>query len=128
MHIYGVILLFNLERFDSLLPVEGHHAEIYLRSPLGRSATLCQDWKQHKSQPNAAQLSVLASILDTTPQYLCDESDEISPLSSDDELEQLLTALRDREDMRLLFKLAKDATPDDVRQAVKIIEALRASE
>ena len=87
-----------------------------------------QDWKQHKSQPNAAQLSVLASILDTTPQYLCDESDEISPLSSDDELEQLLTALRDREDMRLLFKLAKDATPDDVRQAVKFIEALRATE
>ena len=77
---------------------------------------------------NAAQLSVLASILDTTPQYLCDESDEVSPISSDDELEQLLTALRDREDMRLLFKLAKDATPDDVRQAVKIIEALRASE
>ena len=30
--------------------------------------------------------------------------------------------------MRLLFKLAKDATPDDVRQAVKIIEALRATE
>ena len=46
----------------------------------------------------------------------------------DDELEQLLTALRDREDMRLLFKLAKDAPPDDVRQAVKIIDALRASE
>ena len=67
-------------------------------------------------------------MLFRSPQYLCDESDEISPLSSDDELEQLLTALRDREDMRLLFKLAKDATPDDVRQAVKIIEALRASE
>ena len=100
----------------------------FIAQSLGRSATLCQDWKQHKSQPNAAQLSVLASILDTTPQYLCDESDEISPLSSDDELEQLLTALRDREDMRLLFKLAKDATPDDVRQAVKIIEALRATE
>ena len=51
-------------------------------------------------------------------------SEERGEISSDDELEQLLTALRDREDMRLLFKLAKDATPDDVRRAVKIIEAL----
>lgn len=45
--------------------------------------------------------------------------------SDGDELLDLLTALRDREDMRMLFKLAKGATPDDVRQAVKIIEALR---
>ena len=43
----------------------------------------------------------------------------------DAELEQLLTSLREREDMRMLFKLAQDATPEDVRQAVKIIEALR---
>ena len=41
------------------------------------------------------------------------------------EMEQLLASLREREDMRMLFKLAKDASPEDVRQAVKIIEALR---
>ena len=41
------------------------------------------------------------------------------------ELTELLEELRNREDMRMLFKLAKDASPDDVRQAVKIIEALR---
>ena len=37
---------------------------------------------------------------------------------------ELLETLRRRDDMRMLFKLAKDATPDDVRRAVKIIEAL----
>lgn len=41
------------------------------------------------------------------------------------ELDELLETLRTRDDMRMLFKLAKDATPDDVRSAVKIIEALR---
>lgn len=41
------------------------------------------------------------------------------------ELSELLETLRSREDMRMLFKLAKDATPADVRQAVKIIEALK---
>ena len=43
----------------------------------------------------------------------------------DAELAALLEDLRTRDDMRMLFKLAHDATPDDVKQAVKIIEALR---
>lgn len=47
----------------------------------------------------------------------------LNPESS--ELAELLESLRGREDMRMLFKLAKDATPEDVRQAVRIIEALR---
>lgn len=37
----------------------------------------------------------------------------------------LLTEMRDRPEMRMLFKLAKGATKEDVEQAVKIIEALR---
>lgn len=44
--------------------------------------------------------------------------------AADAELAELLETLRNREDMKILFKLAKDATPDDVRRAVKIIEAL----
>lgn len=124
VHIYGVIDLFNYERFDALRRSKGI-TQKFIAQSLGRSATLCQDWKQHKSQPNAEQLSVLAGILGTTVQYLCGESDAASPVSDGEELEQLLTALRDREDMRMLFKLARDASPDDVRQAVKIIEALR---
>lgn len=44
---------------------------------------------------------------------------------SDAELAALLEDLRTREDMRMLFKLAHSATPEDVRAAVKIIEALR---
>lgn len=41
------------------------------------------------------------------------------------ELNEIMDVLRSRPDMRMLFKLAKDATPEDVRQAVRIIEALR---
>lgn len=37
----------------------------------------------------------------------------------------LLTEMRDRPEMRMLFKLAKGAKREDVEQAVKIIEALR---
>lgn len=48
-----------------------------------------------------------------------------SPQTAEDaELTELLETLRSRDDMRMLFKLARNATPDDVRKAVKIIEAL----
>ena len=117
--------MFQYDRFEALLKARGVTKSFIARS-LGRSATLCQDWKQQKSQPSDAQLREVARILGTTPAYLRGETDEVSPgPARDAELEELLTSLREREDMRMLFKLAQDASPEDVRQAVKIIEALR---
>ena len=116
--------MFRYDRFEALLKARGVTKAFIARS-LGRSATLCQDWKQQKSQPSDAQLREVARILDTTPAYLCGETDEVSPDAGNEEMAQLLSSLREREDMRMLFKLAQDASPEDVRQAVKIIEALR---
>ena len=119
-----MIFLFQYDRFETLLKSRGITKTFIARS-LGRSATLCQDWKQQKSQPSEKQLSEVARILGTTTAYLRGETDEVSPDAENEELAQLLSSLREREDMRMLFKLAQDATPEDVRQAVKIIEALR---
>ena len=115
--------MFEYDRFDELRRSRGITKKFIAQS-LGRSPALCQDWKQQKSQPSSTQLSKIAEILDTTPAYLCGETDDPSPDSSD-ELSQLLETLREREDMRMLFKLASTATPEDERKAVKIIEALR---
>ena len=41
------------------------------------------------------------------------------------ELNEYLEVLASREELRMLFKLAKDASRDDVDKAVKIIEALK---
>lgn len=119
--------MFRYERFEELLKARGISKTFIARS-LDRSPTLCQDWKQKKSQPSEAQLREVARILGTSAAYLGGETDDPAPAGSpvpDDEMEQLLTSLREREDMRMLFKLAQDATPEDVRQAVRIIEALR---
>ena len=124
MHKNGVKNLFQYERFETLLKSRGI-TKTFISKTLGRSATLCQDWKQRKSQPSDAQLREVARILGTTPEYLRGETDEILPNDMKEEMEQLLSSLREREDMRMLFKLARDASPADVRQAVKIIEALR---
>lgn len=117
--------MFLYDRFEALREARGV-TKTFIAQSLGRSASLCQDWKQQKSQPSEAQLREVARILGTTPAYLRGETDDPSPLPSEDgELEALLTALRERDEMRMLFKLAQDASPEDVRQAVKIIEALR---
>lgn len=42
-----------------------------------------------------------------------------------DELDEVLERLRTRPECRMLFKLADGATPDDVKKAAAIIEALR---
>lgn len=125
LHINGVKLLFDYNRFEQLRSAKGITKKFIAQS-LGRSSTICQDWKQRKSQPNPEQLRRVAEILGTTPAYLNGETEDSSPASAaEGELEELLTALREREDMRMLFSLARDASPEDVRQAVKIIEALR---
>ena len=125
MHKDEVKPLFIYERFEALRSSRGI-TKRFIAQSLGRSPTLCQDWKMHKSQPSDEQLAVVARILGTTPDYLRGETDEVSPAPAEDrELAELLSSLREREDMRMLFKLAQDATPEDVRQAVKIIEALR---
>jgi len=115
--------LFDYERFEHLRAAKGITKKFIAQS-LGRSATICQDWKQKKSQPSEEQLSVVAKILGTSTAYLKGEDVPANP-ATEDEMAQLLTSLREREDIRMLFKLAKDASPEDVRQAVKIIEALR---
>lgn len=123
MHNNGVKTLFDYERFEKLRASKGITKK-FIAQALGRSATICQDWKQHKSQPSEEQLKIVAEILGTSVAYLTGE--DVEPATApDDELTELLTSLREREDMRMLFKLARDASPEDVRQAVKIIEALR---
>ena len=118
-------VLFLYNRFEALRVARGI-TKTFIAQSLGRSPTLCQDWKQQKSQPNDAQLREVARILGTSTAYLRGETDDPAPLGARDaEMEELLTTLREREDMRMLFKLAQDASPEDVRQAVKIIEALR---
>ena len=115
--------MFDYERFENLRASKGITKK-FIAQALGRSATVCQDWKQGKSRPSEEQLRIVAEILGTSPAYLMGE--DVEPVPADEEeLMELLSALREREDMRMLFKLAQDASPEDVRQAVKIIEALR---
>jgi len=48
-----------------------------------------------------------------------------TPMTDEDtELAEYLEELKNRSELRMLFKLAKNATKEDVEQAVRIIEAI----
>ncbi len=77
--------------------------------------------------PQADTLNSLSEYFGVSVDYLLGKTDIQSPqpTSEDDELLLLLDELRNRPDMKMLFSVSKNCTPDEVRQAVKIIEALR---
>ena len=59
--------------------------------------------------------------------YLDDEKEESPPplVNDDEELTELLTRARDDPHIRMLFSVTKDATPEDVEKAIKIIQMLK---
>lgn len=74
-------------------------------------------------------VEAIARVLKVNPSYLLGKTDnkEIAA-TEDDELQEYLEYLKNREDGRMLFSLAKNATKEDVMRAVAIIEALKKEE
>lgn len=90
-----------------------------LADSLGLSRSAIGMYETGKREPDMETLRMFSEF------FGVDMNTLTSPQTAQDaELAELLETLRRRDDMRMLFKLAKDATPDDVRKAAKIIEAL----
>ena len=53
---------------------------------------------------------------------------DTSQITEDDELWELRETLRRNPNMRVLFSTAKNATPKQVKQAIAVLEALKASD
>lgn len=95
---------------------------------LNRSAVA--KWKKGAT-PNGETLKKLAQFFGVDYNYLLEGKSERSDAeiaSEDPELSEILEKMKNRPEMRMLFKLSADASADDVKQAIKIIEALRKEE
>ena len=68
-------------------------------------------------------LKKIADFFGVSTDYLLGSAE-----TSSKELNEYLEVLSSREELRMLFKLAKNASKSDVKRAVKIIEALKNSE
>lgn len=75
-------------------------------------------------QLSAKYLPVVADYLDVSVGYLLG-NEEKPTTDNDSELYELLEDIRRNPDLRAMFSLAKDATPDQVRQYINVIKAIR---
>ncbi len=90
---------------------------------LGISRGTVSAWKNTGRLPQAAQLRKIAEFFGVSTDFLLQVYSKEH--EEGDELQIYLNELKQREDMRILFSLAKGATKEEVMQAVKIIEALK---
>ena len=67
--------MFIYSRFEALIHETGVTKASIARR-LGRTPTVCQDWKAGESAPSADQLRIVAAALGTTPAYLTGATDE----------------------------------------------------
>jgi len=108
-----------------------------LSEKVGISISFLSDIENNRSNPSLERLKEIAKALDTSVSYLLGEdnpepktpADEITEAVSDDpELLEFWKELREREDLKLLFKQAKKLTPKDIKQVIRIIKAIEDEE
>lgn len=94
---------------------------------LGITHFVVSEWKRGLSTSftKSQYLKKMAEYFHVSVEYLIGTSDNKVPGSHGKELDDYLQQLKDRPEMRTLFKTAKGATKEDVEQAIKIIEALK---
>lgn len=107
--------MFIYTRFEELVDELGIK-KTFVAEKLGKSPSICQDWKRGKSQPSATQLQIVADILDTTTEYLTGETDKKEkPVPKEDELD------------RVLISLLRELTPEEAAKAVSFVQGLLAA-
>lgn len=114
------------ERIESLCK-QYHITITVMCKESGASRASITDLKMGRKQSLSANtLTKIASYFDVSVDYLLGKTNQKKPfINEDEELTEYLEELKNRSEMRMLFKLAKGASKADVEQAVKIIEALR---
>ena len=88
---------------------------------IGVSESAISQYETGKRQPDYETLLKIADYFGVSVDYLLGKDEK----AEDSELQEYLEQLKNRSEMRMLFKLAADATKEDVEQAVRIIEAIR---
>lgn len=93
---------------------------------LGIDRSTYAKYESGASEPNLEMINMMAEYYGVSLNYILTGKNEKTPLvNNDPELTAYLEELRTRPEMRMLFSLTKDATKEDVEQAVRVIEALR---
>ncbi|WP_147564670.1 helix-turn-helix domain-containing protein [Clostridium tyrobutyricum] len=90
------------------------------------------------NEPNTETLKTIAKYFNVSTDYLLENTnikntyssaDKITKsLNDDPELTEFWDTLKDREDLKLLFKQTKEMTPGDIKKIIRIIRAIEDEE
>lgn len=119
------------DKFQALCNSKGKAANAVARE-LGLSSGTVTVWKKNRSVPRLATLKKVADYfhisIETLMQGVEDygaEETEKPLVNNDEELTEMLERIRDDPKLRMLFSVTKNAKPEDIDNAVKIILALK---
>ncbi|WP_043883799.1 helix-turn-helix domain-containing protein [Caldanaerobacter subterraneus] len=92
-------------------------------------------YEQGKREPSMEVLKKLSDFFNVSIDYLLGRTDIRSPVdeiteavSDDPELFEFWNTLKEREDLKLLFKQTKKLSPKDIKQIIRIIKAIEDEE
>jgi transcriptional regulator with XRE-family HTH domain len=95
-------------------------------------------YEQNRRSPDIETLKKIAQHFNVSVDYLLDNTstrnatdsaDKIAEsLNDDPELSQFWDSLKDREDLKLLFKQTRDMSPNDIKKIIRIIKAIEDEE
>ena len=115
----------KLRKQDGLTQEEAARQMGITRSALGMYET-------GKREPDFETLELIADFYNVDMNTLVGGSAEPAPpltpaevINGDPELTALLTRARDDPDIRMLFSVTKDASPEDVKMAIQIIQRFK---
>ena len=97
---------------------------------IGVARPTVSEWEHQKKDPSGERLMKLAELFGVEPGIVLGYKATIGDgemTDEDKELWEAREAARRDPERRMLFKLAKNGSAKDVRQAVAIIDALRAT-
>lgn len=99
-----------------------------LCAEIGIQRSLLTDLKMGRKQSLSTEtLKKIADYFEVSVDYLLtgEETEKAAPSSEDGELEEMLEYIRRSPELRTMFSLFKKATPDELRQYIKVIKAIR---
>lgn len=125
------------EIFEELLKRRGITTYKFCKET-GINASTISTWKKKNSKARPELAEIVCEYFGVSLDYLMtgkepeptitvvDEENNIIVL--DDDTLELIDSLRSKPEMKMLFSVSKNATPEDIIKTVKIIEALRDKE
>ena len=89
----------------------------------GMNPTVFTDWKKGKSVPKMDKLKLIADHFGVSLDYLCYGED--SSYYTNEETNRIAQDIFENRELKALFDLASDSTPEDIEAAYSVLLALK---